>query len=80
MLRSSKLEVPWMLKPCSLAKCSRHIKHRCGEISLIVEAAVQSLGKLDKRFRNDTFCSSSSYVIPNFKNQFSVISEVMPAK
>lgn len=67
MLRSSKFAQPWMLKLCSLAKCNRHMKHRWGEMSLIVAAALQPLGKLDKRPLKDTvFSWSFSQTKQNF--------------
>lgn len=48
MLRSSKVGQSWMLKPCSLAKCKRQMKHKWEEISSGA-AAWQSTGKVDKR-------------------------------
>lgn len=66
MLRSFKLAQPRMLKPCSLAKCSRQMKHRWGETSFIVAAALQSLGKLAKRSLKDTASSwSCGYIQRN---------------
>lgn len=52
MLRSSKVGQSWMLKPCSLAKCKRQMKHKWEEISSGA-AAWQSTGKVDKRRRKD---------------------------
>lgn len=59
MVRSSKLVQPRIVRPCSLAKCRRHMKHKCGETSPLEAAAVASLGKLDRICLNDTDSSSS---------------------
>lgn len=42
-----------MLNPFSFAKCNRHMKHKWGEMSLIVAAALHSLGKLANIFLKD---------------------------
>ena len=61
------------LRLCSFAKCSKQIKHRCGEMSLVVPAALQSSGKLANSSLNDLFSSgscwcSSSYHISDYVN------------
>lgn len=61
-----------MLKPCSLAKCKRQMKHKCGEISSGA-AAWQSTGKVDKRCLKDilslhAFCQK--YIIQYKKPTF----------
>lgn len=48
MLKSSKLSQPWILSPCSFARCSNDIKHKCGEMSLSDAAALQSSGNVAK--------------------------------
>lgn len=59
MLRSSKLGQSCMLSPCSLAKCKRQMKHKCGEISSGI-AAWQLTGKVDS-IRLKDIVSFNSY-------------------
>ena len=44
----------WMLNPFSFAKCNRHMKHKCGDMSIIVAAPLHLLGKLVNICLKDT--------------------------
>ena len=65
IVRSSKFWEPMRLRLCSFAKCSKQMKHRCGEMSWVLSAAWQSSGKLANSTLKDLlsggscWCSSS---------------------
>lgn len=47
-----------MLSSFSLAKCNKHMKHKCGVMSVTVAAALHSVGKLANISLKDTISFS----------------------